>query len=112
MTYPVGARTLLVATTLSFAGGRPAVTVNSWSGTVPAAPTKIDSRGVTRGTWRGYVRWFFYFDARFITEFDFTERALHVCDSLRHTNRWYQHDRHHRCLWQRWRRLPVSMCIS
>ena len=47
------------------------MTVNSWSGTVPAAPTKIDSRGVTRGTWRGYVRWFFYFDARFITEFDF-----------------------------------------
>ncbi|KAH7101586.1 polysaccharide lyase family 4 protein [Auriculariales sp. MPI-PUGE-AT-0066] len=49
-----GARTLVIATTLSYGGGRPAVVVNSWSGSVPAAPVKIDSRGVTRGTWRGY----------------------------------------------------------
>lgn len=28
--------------------------VNSWSGRVPAAPTRIDSRGVTRGAYRGY----------------------------------------------------------
>ncbi|CAE6478294.1 unnamed protein product, partial [Rhizoctonia solani] len=43
-----------IRTTSSFAGGRPTITVNSWSSSSPAAPTKIDSRGVTRGTWRGY----------------------------------------------------------
>ncbi|KAG9099292.1 hypothetical protein FS749_001609 [Ceratobasidium sp. UAMH 11750] len=50
----IGARTLRIRTTSSFAGGRPTITVNSWSSANPAAPTKIDSRGVTRGTWRGY----------------------------------------------------------
>ncbi|CAI4213393.1 unnamed protein product [Parascedosporium putredinis] len=49
-----GAATLRIATTLSFAGARPSVTVNSWSGATPAAPVKIDSRGVTRGAYRGY----------------------------------------------------------
>lgn len=46
--------TLRIRTTLAFASGRPQVTVNSWSGDIPAAPTKIDSRGVTRGAYRGY----------------------------------------------------------
>ncbi|KAF9018121.1 hypothetical protein BDZ89DRAFT_1140199 [Hymenopellis radicata] len=50
----IGARTLQIMTTLAFAGGRPQATVNSWTGPSPAAPTAIDSRGVTRGTWRGY----------------------------------------------------------
>ncbi|TCD69019.1 hypothetical protein EIP91_009082 [Steccherinum ochraceum] len=49
----IGARTLRIRTTEAFAGGRPAITVNSWSSSLPAAPTNIDSRGVTRGTWRG-----------------------------------------------------------
>ncbi|KAI2627646.1 polysaccharide lyase family 4 protein [Hypoxylon sp. NC1633] len=49
-----GAATLRIATTLSFAGSRPSVKVNSWSATAPGAPTKIDSRGVTRGAYRGY----------------------------------------------------------
>ncbi|KAL0576044.1 hypothetical protein V5O48_005925 [Marasmius crinis-equi] len=49
----IGARTLRIRTTESFAGGRPQITVNSWTSSAPAAPTKIDSRGVTRGTWRG-----------------------------------------------------------
>ncbi|TFK41661.1 rhamnogalacturonase B [Crucibulum laeve] len=49
----IGARTLQIATTLAFAGGRPQVQVNSWSGPAPAAPSQPDSRGVTRGTWRG-----------------------------------------------------------
>lgn len=49
-----GAATLRIATTLSFAGARPQAKVNSWSGPAPAAPTKIDSRGVTRGAYRGY----------------------------------------------------------
>lgn len=48
-----GARTLKIATTLAFAGGRPIVTVNTWSSVIPAAPSQPDSRGVTRGTWRG-----------------------------------------------------------
>ncbi|KAK7691108.1 hypothetical protein QCA50_006211 [Cerrena zonata] len=49
----LGARTLVIATTSSFAGGRPQVQVNSWSGSIPAASDQPDSRGVTRGTWRG-----------------------------------------------------------
>ena len=49
-----GAATLRIGTTLSFAGGRPSVTVNGAGLTTPAAPTKIDSRGVTRGAYRGY----------------------------------------------------------
>ena len=46
--------TLRIATTLSFAGSRPQINVNGWTGPAPAAPTKIDSRGVTRGAYRGY----------------------------------------------------------
>ncbi|KII94556.1 polysaccharide lyase family 4 protein [Plicaturopsis crispa FD-325 SS-3] len=49
----IGARTLRIRTTSAFAGGRPQVTVNSWTSSIPAAPTAVDSRGVTRGTWRG-----------------------------------------------------------
>lgn len=48
------AATLRVGTTLSFAGGRPSVTINDYAPDAPAAPTKIDSRGVTRGAYRGY----------------------------------------------------------
>jgi rhamnogalacturonan endolyase len=49
-----GAR-LRIATTLAFAGGRPAVTIGGWSSPSSAspAPTDLNSRGVTRGTWRG-----------------------------------------------------------
>ena len=49
-----GAATLRIATTLSFAGSRPQAVVNSWKGPAPSAPPKIDSRGVTRGAYRGY----------------------------------------------------------
>ncbi|CAE7175730.1 unnamed protein product [Rhizoctonia solani] len=49
----IGARTLRIRTTSSYNGGRPTIQVNSWTSSTPAAPTKIDSRGVTRGTWRG-----------------------------------------------------------
>ena len=48
-----GARTLEIATTLAFAGGRPTITVNGWSSGTPAVPNQPNSRGVTRGTWRG-----------------------------------------------------------
>lgn len=46
--------TLRIATTLSFAGGRPQATVNSYVCAAPAAPATIDSRGVTRGAYRGW----------------------------------------------------------
>lgn len=49
-----GAATLRIGTTLSFAGGRPSATINSYNAATPAAPTKIDSRGVTRGAYRGF----------------------------------------------------------
>ncbi|KAJ7319231.1 polysaccharide lyase family 4 protein [Mycena albidolilacea] len=49
----IGARTLAIATTLAFAGGRPVVSVGSFTSAVPAVPNQPDSRGVTRGTWRG-----------------------------------------------------------
>lgn len=48
------ARTLRIFTTLSFAGARPAVVVNSYNAPTPATPKKIDSRGFTRGAYRGY----------------------------------------------------------
>ncbi|KAF8607116.1 polysaccharide lyase family 4 protein [Ceratobasidium sp. AG-I] len=51
----LGARTLEIGVTLAFAGGRPQVVINGWTGPAPAAPTQPDSRGVTRGTWRGNV---------------------------------------------------------
>ena len=44
-----GARTLVIATTSAFAGGRPIVTVNDWSSSIPPAPNDLNSRGVTRG---------------------------------------------------------------
>ncbi|CAI4212653.1 unnamed protein product [Parascedosporium putredinis] len=45
---------LRVSTTLSFKGGRPNVKINEWQGSDPGAPELIDSRGVTRGAYRGY----------------------------------------------------------
>ncbi|KAF4547948.1 Rhamnogalacturonate lyase A [Elsinoe fawcettii] len=49
----LGAATLRIGTTLAFAAGRPQAKVNSWTGPAPAAPNKVDSRGVTRGAYRG-----------------------------------------------------------
>ncbi|CAE6489084.1 unnamed protein product [Rhizoctonia solani] len=49
----LGARTLEIGVTLAFAGGRPQVIINGWTGPAPPLPTQPDSRGVTRGTWRG-----------------------------------------------------------
>lgn len=51
---PAGGATLRIATTLSFASARPRATVNGWDGPSPPAPVKIDSRGVTRGAYRGW----------------------------------------------------------
>ncbi|KAJ3518617.1 hypothetical protein NM688_g9413 [Phlebia brevispora] len=49
----IGARTLRIRTTEAFQGGRPQVVINSWSSSNPPPPPDVDSRGVTRGTWRG-----------------------------------------------------------
>jgi rhamnogalacturonan endolyase len=48
-----GAATLRIGTTLSFAGARPQAKINNYNAPVPASPAKIDSRGVTRGAYRG-----------------------------------------------------------
>ncbi|KAK6206264.1 rhamnogalacturonase B [Colletotrichum tabaci] len=45
---------LRVGTTLSFKTGRPNVKINNWQGSDPGAPRLIDSRGVTRGAYRGF----------------------------------------------------------
>jgi rhamnogalacturonan endolyase len=44
-----------IATTGAFAGGRPAVSIGGFSSPAAAspAPVNLNSRGVTRGTWRG-----------------------------------------------------------
>ncbi|KAG4217029.1 hypothetical protein PC116_g34490, partial [Phytophthora cactorum] len=49
-----GAATLRIATTLSYNGARPQAKINSFTAKAPAAPAKIDSRGVTRGAYRGH----------------------------------------------------------
>ncbi|KKF92477.1 putative rhamnogalacturonase [Ceratocystis platani] len=49
-----GAATLRISTTVSSNGGRPQAVVNNWSAAAPGAPVKIDSRGVTRGAYRGF----------------------------------------------------------
>jgi rhamnogalacturonan endolyase len=50
--------TLRIGVTLGFEGGRNKVTVNSgqsyaWTSTNPSATRDLNSRGITRGTWRG-----------------------------------------------------------
>jgi rhamnogalacturonan endolyase len=45
--------TLRIGTTLAFASGRPQVTIGSFKKAFDA-PVKIDSRGVTRGAYRGF----------------------------------------------------------
>jgi rhamnogalacturonan endolyase len=51
---PTGAATLRIGTTLSFASGRPQAKINSFTGPAPASPVEIDSRGFTRGAYRGH----------------------------------------------------------
>ncbi|WP_122846374.1 rhamnogalacturonan lyase B N-terminal domain-containing protein [Pseudomonas viridiflava] len=61
---------LRVLISLAQAGGRPQLSVNgSWHAPVPAASAQPDSRGITRGTWRGNNVPF---------EFDIPASALHA----------------------------------
>jgi rhamnogalacturonan endolyase len=52
---PAGGVKVRIATTGSFAGGRPALAIGGFTSPASAspAPTNLNSRGVTRGTWRG-----------------------------------------------------------
>ncbi|KAI3527560.1 rhamnogalacturonase B [Colletotrichum filicis] len=59
----LGGVVLRIGTTLSLKGGRPSVKINEWEEADPGAPisyhhqgnpTLIDSRGVTRGAYRGF----------------------------------------------------------
>ncbi|GLY08630.1 MULTISPECIES: rhamnogalacturonan lyase B N-terminal domain-containing protein [Actinoplanes] len=52
---PANGAKLRIATTSNFAGGRPAVTIGGYTSPASASPTPVNlnSRGVTRGTWRG-----------------------------------------------------------
>ena len=50
--------TLRIGDTFAYAGGRPYIVVNegtskAWTSAIPAAPHDLNSRGITRGTWRG-----------------------------------------------------------
>jgi rhamnogalacturonan endolyase len=44
---------LRVGTTLAFKGGRPKPTIGSWTGPAPKEPRNLNSRGITRGGYRG-----------------------------------------------------------
>jgi rhamnogalacturonan endolyase len=48
------ALTLRVGTTLSFKGGRPQPRIGAWSGATPKVPKDLNSRGITRGGYRGF----------------------------------------------------------
>jgi rhamnogalacturonan endolyase len=48
------ALTLRVGTTLSFKGGRPQPHIGTWTGPTPKVPKDLNSRGITRGGYRGY----------------------------------------------------------
>ncbi|WP_433828219.1 rhamnogalacturonan lyase B N-terminal domain-containing protein [Actinoplanes sp. CA-015351] len=52
---PANGAKLRIATTSNFAGGRPAVSIGGWTSPSSASPTptNLNSRSVTRGTWRG-----------------------------------------------------------
>jgi rhamnogalacturonan endolyase len=49
----VAAHTLRIGITSAYAGGRPALMVNSWTSSTPAASLQPDSRSITIGTYRG-----------------------------------------------------------
>ena len=52
---PARGATLRIATTAAFAGGRPAISIGGFTSPASAspAPADLNSRIVTRGTWRG-----------------------------------------------------------
>ncbi|HEY3868661.1 MAG TPA: rhamnogalacturonan lyase B N-terminal domain-containing protein [Actinocrinis sp.] len=49
----IQARTVRIGITAAYAGGRPQITVNSWTSSAPSPTTQPDSRSLTIGTYRG-----------------------------------------------------------
>lgn len=49
----VTGRTVRIGITAAYSGGRPQITVNSWTSAAPAAPSQPSSRSLTIGTYRG-----------------------------------------------------------
>ena len=49
----IAARTVRIGITAAYAGGRPQITVNSWTSAAPAASSQPSSRSLTIGTYRG-----------------------------------------------------------
>jgi rhamnogalacturonan endolyase len=49
----IAARTVRIGITAAYAGGRPQITVNSWTSPAPAASSQPSSRSLTIGTYRG-----------------------------------------------------------
>ena len=52
-TYAPRDFTVRIGITAAYAGGRPMITVNSWSSSLPAASSQPSSRSLTIGTYRG-----------------------------------------------------------
>ena len=52
---PAAGATLRIGITIGFAGGRPAISIGGWSSPTSSSPisTDLNSRSITRGTWRG-----------------------------------------------------------
>ena len=49
----IAARTVRIGITAAYAGGRPQITVNSWTSAAPSPSSQPDSRSLTIGTYRG-----------------------------------------------------------
>ncbi|MCZ9336748.1 polysaccharide lyase family protein, partial [Streptomyces sp. TRM76130] len=47
------AHTLRIGVTTAYANGRPQVTVNSWTSSIPSPPTQPSTRSLTNGSYRG-----------------------------------------------------------
>jgi rhamnogalacturonan endolyase len=56
----VAARTVRIGISAAYANGRPQITVNSWTSSVPSASTQPSSRSLTIGTYRGNNALFTY----------------------------------------------------
>lgn len=56
----IAARTVRIGITAAYANGRPQITVNSWTSSVPAVSTQPSSRSLTIGTYRGNNALFTY----------------------------------------------------
>jgi rhamnogalacturonan endolyase len=49
----IAARTVRIGITAAYAGGRPQITINNWTSSIPSPTSQPDSRSLTIGTYRG-----------------------------------------------------------